>query len=88
MKISLKVNLEENLMLSDNDTMKLYLQNLGQYPLDTPQEEIVLAKKIKSFKLIRDYYPRILISLDKPEGLEESGIKSINALDFLRNGQL
>lgn len=48
----------------------------------------VLAKKIKSFKLIRDYYPRILISLDKPEGLEESGIKSINALDFLRNGQL
>lgn len=35
-------------MLSDNDTMKLYMQNIGQYPLVTPQEEIVLAKKIKS----------------------------------------
>ena len=35
-------------MLSDNDTMKLYMQNIGQYPLVTPQEEIVLAKKIKA----------------------------------------
>ena len=35
-------------MLSDNDTMKLYMQNIGQYPLVTPQEEIILAKKIKA----------------------------------------
>lgn len=47
-----------------------------------------LDKRLRSFKMIKDYYPRILISLDKPEGLEASGIKSVNALDFLRNGQL
>ena len=28
--------------------MKLYMQNIGKYPLVTPQEEIVLAKKIKA----------------------------------------
>ena len=33
-------------MLSDNDTMKLYMQNIGQYPLVTPDEEIKLAAKI------------------------------------------
>ena len=33
-------------MLSDNDTMKLYMQNIGQYPLVTPEEEIKLAAKI------------------------------------------
>ncbi|MBR4675831.1 MAG: RNA polymerase sigma factor RpoD/SigA [Victivallales bacterium] len=34
-------------MLSDNDTMKLYMQNIGQYPLVSPEEEIELAAKIK-----------------------------------------
>ncbi|MBT3287242.1 MAG: RNA polymerase sigma factor RpoD/SigA [Victivallales bacterium] len=33
-------------MLSDNDTMKLYMQNIGQYSLVTPQEEVELAAKI------------------------------------------
>jgi RNA polymerase primary sigma factor len=33
-------------MLSDNDTMKLYMQNIGQYALVTPQEEVELAAKI------------------------------------------
>jgi len=34
-------------MLSDNDTMKLYMQNIGQYPLVTPDEEVELAARIK-----------------------------------------
>ncbi|MBN2451636.1 MAG: RNA polymerase sigma factor RpoD/SigA [Lentisphaeria bacterium] len=34
-------------MLSDNDTMKLYMQNIGQYPLVTPEEEVELAARIK-----------------------------------------
>ncbi len=34
-------------MLSDNDTMKLYMQNIGQYPLVSPEEEVELAAKIK-----------------------------------------
>jgi len=33
-------------MLSDNDTMKLYMQNIGQYSLVTPQEEVELAARI------------------------------------------
>jgi len=33
-------------MLSDNDTMKLYMQNIGQYPLITPAEEVELAARI------------------------------------------
>jgi len=33
-------------MLSDNDTMKLYMQNIGQYSLVTPEEEVDLAAKI------------------------------------------
>jgi len=33
-------------MLSDNDTMKLYMQNIGQYPLVSPKEEVELAAKI------------------------------------------
>ncbi len=33
-------------MLSDNDTMKLYMQNIGQYDLVTPQEEVELAARI------------------------------------------
>lgn len=33
-------------MLSDNDTMKLYMQNIGQYPLVTPVEEVELAARI------------------------------------------
>jgi RNA polymerase primary sigma factor len=35
-------------MLSDNDTMKLYMQNIGQYPLVTPTEEVELAARIAS----------------------------------------
>jgi len=34
-------------MLSDNDTMKLYMQHIGQYPLVTPEEEVDLAEEIK-----------------------------------------
>ncbi len=33
-------------MLSDNDTMKLYMQNIGQYSLVTPKEEVELAARI------------------------------------------
>lgn len=33
-------------MISDNDTMKLYMQKIGQYPLVTPEDEIELAAKI------------------------------------------
>ena len=35
-------------MLSDNDTMKLYMQHIAQYPLVTPQEEYDLAARIKA----------------------------------------
>ncbi len=34
-------------MLSDNDTMKMYMQHIGQYPLVTPEEEVDLAEEIK-----------------------------------------
>ncbi len=33
-------------MLSDNDTLKLYMQNISKYPLVSPEEEGVLAVKI------------------------------------------
>ena len=33
-------------MLSDNDTMKLYMQNIGQYSLVNPSEEVELAALI------------------------------------------
>lgn len=33
-------------MLSDNDTLKLYMQNISKYPLVSPDEEGVLAVKI------------------------------------------
>ena len=33
-------------MLSDNDTLKLYMQNISKYPLVSPKEEGVLAIKI------------------------------------------
>ncbi|NMA20981.1 MAG: sigma-70 family RNA polymerase sigma factor [Lentisphaerae bacterium] len=33
-------------MLSDNDTLKLYMQNISKYPLVSPKEEGVLAKQI------------------------------------------
>ena len=33
-------------MLSDNDTMKLYMQNIGQYPLVSTAEEVKLAARI------------------------------------------
>ena len=33
-------------MLSDNDTMKLYMQNIGLYQLVTPKEEVQLAADI------------------------------------------
>lgn len=35
-------------MLSDNDTMKMYMQHIAQYQLVTPQEEIELADQIKN----------------------------------------
>lgn len=35
-------------MLSDNDTMKLYMQNIGRYSLVTPLEEVLLAGQIAS----------------------------------------
>ena len=35
-------------MLSENDTMKLYMQNIGQYDLITVQQEVELAAKIAS----------------------------------------
>ncbi|MEI8080055.1 MAG: sigma-70 family RNA polymerase sigma factor, partial [bacterium] len=37
---------ESGAVLSDNDTMKLYMQNIGQYQLVTPREEVDLAKEI------------------------------------------
>ncbi len=46
-------------MISETDTMKLYMQHIGQYNLVTPQEEIELAALIKQgseparLKLIR-----------------------------------
>ncbi len=46
-------------MLSDNDTMKLYMQHIAQYPLVTPEEEVDLAAQIRQgsdearIKLIR-----------------------------------
>jgi RNA polymerase primary sigma factor len=33
-------------MLSDNDTMKLYMQNIGKYSLVTREDEVVLAAEI------------------------------------------
>ncbi len=33
-------------MISDNDTLKIYMQNIMNYPLVSPAEEIKLAKKI------------------------------------------
>ena len=48
----------------------------------------VLNKKLRPFRQIRDFYPRVLISLDKTTGTSESGIRFCNALDFLQNGQL
>ncbi|NLF92571.1 MAG: sigma-70 family RNA polymerase sigma factor, partial [Oligosphaeraceae bacterium] len=33
-------------MLSDNDTLKLYMMNISKYPLVTPAEESILADKI------------------------------------------
>ncbi len=33
-------------MVSDNDTLKLYMHNIMQYPLVTPAEEVVLAKGV------------------------------------------
>ena len=46
-------------MISDNDTMKLYMQSIGQFPLVTQKEEAQLAKRIaKGDKEARD----ILIS--------------------------
>lgn len=46
-------------MLSDNDTMKMYMQHIAQYSLVTPEEEVELAAQIKAgsdearIKLIR-----------------------------------
>ena len=34
-------------MLSDNDTMKMYMQHIAQYKLVTPEEEVELAAQIK-----------------------------------------
>lgn len=34
-------------MLSDNDTMKMYMQHIAQYKLVTPDEEVELAAQIK-----------------------------------------
>ena len=48
----------------------------------------ILNKKLRPFRQIRDYYPRVLITLDKTTGTSESGIRFCNALEFLMNGQL
>ncbi len=48
----------------------------------------VLNRKLRPFKQVRDFYPRVLISLDKTTGTSESGIRFCNALEFLQNGQL
>ncbi len=52
------------------------------------KETKVLNRKLRPFKQIRDFYPRVLISLDKTTGTSESGIRFCNALDFLKGGQL
>ncbi len=48
----------------------------------------VLNRRLRPFRQIKDFYPRVLISLDKTTGTSESGIRFCNALDFLQNGQL
>ena len=48
----------------------------------------VLNRKLRPFRQIRDFYPRVLISLDKPTGTAPSGIRFLYALDFLQKGLL
>ena len=52
------------------------------------KDDKVLSRKLRPFKQIKDFYPRVLISLDKTTGTSESGIRFCNALDFLQSGQL
>ena len=52
------------------------------------KEDKVLNRKLRPFRQIKDFYPRVLISLDKTTGTSESGIRFCNALEFLQNGQL
>lgn len=52
------------------------------------KEDKVLNRKLRPFRQIKDFYPRVLISLDKTTGTADSGIRFCNALDFLSSGQL
>ena len=60
-------------MISDNDTMKLYMQNIGQYQLVSPAEEVELAARIANgdaearTKLIRSNL-RLVVKIAHDQG--------------------
>jgi len=48
----------------------------------------LLNKKLRPFRQIKDFHPRVLISLDWTTGNTKNGIRFVNAIEFLQNGQI
>lgn len=55
---------------------------------ETVKEAETLERELSAFKNIPDFYPRILITMDKNPNADFNGVKNVYALDFLNGGEI
>ncbi|MCQ2604260.1 MAG: ATP-binding protein [Spirochaetia bacterium] len=78
-----KISTKEIDFVAMKDEQMYYIQVEAEV-----KDNKILAKKIKPFKMVKDFYPRVLISLDRSSEAVSYGVKHINALEFLSKGEL
>lgn len=55
---------------------------------ETVKEAETLERELSAFKNIPDFYPRILITMDKNPNADFNGVKNVYVLDFLNGGEI
>ena len=73
-------DLEIDFVASNRDGLKYYQVAL------TLRDEKVLERELKSLQKTGDFYPKYLLTLDMDLEADYNGIKKINVVDWLLNG--
>jgi hypothetical protein len=55
---------------------------------DSVRAKETLERELAPFKMIKDFYQRILITMDNDPNVDYDGIRHINALNFLMQGEI
>jgi len=74
-------DLEIDFVAENRDGLKYYQVAL------TLRDEDVLKRELRSLQKTEDYYPKYLLTLDMDLEADYDGIRKINVIDWLLNGE-